>query len=204
MLRSCLILVFLFNFRALLGLPPGIRKAVWPLAISNSLCITPELFEILSQKASELRALEQLACDGNSSSSSSFMHDMKNNNQKSVTARQENHNDHSNPTIDDLMPCSRSNSQCNSSDCPLASSTSDANNSKGKEEMLIRASLAEILKKSKFNKNNRESSLVCIAFDIHRTFPHLPQFRKCTESGDLEKVLQSWVIFRPDVGYVSA
>lgn len=194
-----------------LGLPNNIRRVVWPLAVGNSLRITPELFEIAAQKAFELRAFKQL-----SGISDSF--DKRKRSKKRKIESTTHSSSSSSQEIfvaNDLSDQSSCNFQSSSEESqpefrsarkPLISYESDPDE-ENVQERIIRASLDEILKSRNRIITNRESSLVCISPDIPRTFPSLKLFQNDSVEGPLhfacQKLLEGWVCYRPDVGYVS-
>lgn len=155
------------------GLPPRIRKVVWPLAIGNALRITPELFEICTQKAVEVR------------------------------------------TLDGLIGTRPKGSQRRTCRVPTAATSSTASSSEAssceqfpppateaEEDATVRASLAELVRNREL-VCNREASIDCILPDVPRTFPSLHVFQTSGPLyGPCQRLLEAWVCYRPDVGYV--
>lgn len=162
--------------------------------MGNALRITPELFEISSQKACELRALEKLSVDDKqkrrgSHTSSQYPNSLRPNSlELSPTSKQpicsstrepishtvqSDHRSYKTPqssnnqTPDPQTLDSHDRDKRIGTPCSNRTRPSSDSTDCDSQEDLIRASLVEILK-NRNRGNNREASLGCIGPDVPR------------------------------------
>jgi len=210
------------------GLPQSIRTQVWPLAIGNGLGVTPELFEILKARAMEARRLRAPMSPASSASTPSERpsEDVD----AFSSPRDDAPNGLAAPSLAPSGASTPTDSPREAApggaDTPLpcgASATSDVPHpdpsgapvlgdpsmelSPVSSSHLSAEQLEAHLARSKGEGAgevavSKEDSAGLIPLDLRRTFPHLAFYREGEDHDNLYNVLDAYVYYRPDVGYV--
>lgn len=155
------------------GIPPAVRGQVWMLEMTNELEITPELFEILEARSQKAK-------------------------QEEIRKRREREEAHALRSLNKER-YAKENGDAESGDSNNNGHASAPNSSDDRVEDPETSDTDE----ESIWVMGKENTVSLIPLDLPRTFPCLSFFQiggPC--HGPLGQVLEAYVCFRPDIGYV--
>jgi hypothetical protein len=176
------------------GVPPQYRKTMWPLLVDNRLMISAELYQIFLTHARNAR-------------SAHLQMKMRRGERESV------HDHHSNAYVDYRNASGGGGGGGGAADNAVAGDEHAAAESHDDDEKQKEAeSIAQRQQRKQQEEQDagdhgrmlagNEATYTNIEVDLQRTFPQLAFFQSGDMNGALRDVLETYVFYRPDVGYV--
>lgn len=182
------------EFRAIWvrGIPEKVRAKVWARVTGNNNSLTESLFEIMAMRGNRLRKIIEERIEVMSESERlDYEIEVENKKVKDL----ENKSLLEEGAEEDIKEGDEDRDK-------VRNGVEDLKKEKSKYDTRLRELSRDVALIMGDSKNSREESIKIIANDIPRTFSKEHAFKSEVYAETLQKVLEAFAVYRPDIGYV--